>query len=1079
MRKLTITVLLCILCSLNLLSQTTTISGKITDEKGAALEGASILVKGSRQGTVSSATGAFSIHVKDGGKLVISALGYETKEVAASENMVVQMASSVQSLSEVVVTGLGVATSRKKTAISVESVTSDKLPAAPTGSIDQALVGKIPGAQISSIDGTPGAKINILLRGINTIQRGTMPIILVDGVQVGATDINSLDLSNIERVEVIQGAASATIYGAQGANGVIQLFTKKGKQGKINIDFSSSYSDNAYINSGNVHKARLHSFRTDSENNVVDGSGNIIKVEDDGTYAGIAWAYPAGNGNPTAMSNPLNIVNKKYDHNLQYYDHFKQLFKNGYSINNNLNVSGANNKMDFALTLSNNRQESNIRNNGYVDRTNFTANVGTQLFNGFTLRSITQLVYTKNTLHPFYGEGRNNIYNMLNTSPFFDLEHKLADGTYPFSLNAGTISVNGYNPNYDFEYTSGEDNKVDVVQNLQANYKVNKFVELDGKYGINYKKQDIKWIFQNQSGNLNSNSQESWQYQYNSNDNTGEIDNFSYTTTFQNLLLSAYIKTDFQKDFNSRLPITTSTQISYDYRKNMYKQYITYGVGLPSYPIYNLNQTSSQAVVGRLSDGTQGDYVEPFVTYGYLINQKIDFGDFGGISGGFRSDYSSAFGKGSTPFTFPRADGYIRPSSFDFWKNSKIANVLPEVKLRAAYGEAGIQPLPFDRYPTLNTGNIGSSLYFSLPTSQKNPNLQVEVSKEFEAGTDIAINGARNGDWFKNFNFSFTYWTRKGENVIYPVSIAPSTGGSTLQNNSIFLSSHGVQASLNMEVLHTRDLTWNFTTNFGKQTSKIDRINGPDIILTTNAGSTSLVLKAGDKIGQIYGYKAFRSFDQKKQDGTPYIDKADYGKYQLVNGYLVDTATKGVQFTNEAYAFGDPNPKFNASFINSFSYKDYLLFSFQFDWVNGSHLYNQTKEWMYRDGISGDYDNAVTINGQTAAYTAYYRSVYADYFGARNGPARNGTKDYFYEDASFLRLRNISIGLDFAKLFSIKNVRRLQLVLTGRNILTVTKYSGFDPEVSSGTTNSAFDRGIDHSSMPNVRSYQVGLNLGF
>jgi hypothetical protein len=193
----------------------------------------------------------------------------------------------------------------------------------------------------------------------------------------------------------------------------------------------------------------------------------------------------------------------------------------------------------------------------------------------------------------------------------------------------------------------------------------------------------------------------------------------------------------------------------------------------------------------------------------------------------------------------------------------------------------------------------------------------------------------------------------------------------------------------------------------------------------------------------------------------------------------VDTATKGIQFSAETYAFGDPNPKFNASFINAFSYKDFLTFSFQFDWVYGSHLYNQTKEWMYRDGIHGDFSKPITINGTTAAYTAYYGSAYSGSWGSLYGPGNNATKDYFYEDASFLRLRNVSLGFDLAKVMNIKYFKKLQLVFTGRNILTVTKYTGFDPEVSSGAVNSSFDRGVDHSTLPNTKSYMVGLNVGF
>ncbi|WCT10547.1 SusC/RagA family TonB-linked outer membrane protein [Mucilaginibacter jinjuensis] len=1054
-------------------SQTRTVSGTVTaQDDGLPLPGVSVTAKGTRIGTQTSADGKFTISVPAGAtSLVFSFIGYNTVDVPITGGPIhVKLATNNKQLNEVVVTGSGVATSKAKLGISPESISAKNLPPTPSASVDQALVGKIPGAQISSVDGTPGARTNILLRGINTIQRGTSPMILVDGVESGATDISLLDLSNVDHIEVVQGAASSTIYGAQGANGVIQIFTKKGVQGRLQINVSSSVAANSIINSGDVHQAKFNSFKTDANGNFIDGNGNIIKLDEDGTFNGVTWAYAADGNNPTAMSNPLNIDNKPYGTNLKYYDHIQQLFKTAYTTNNTVNISGANDKVDYNFGVSNNHQQSTIRTNGYNDRSNLTANLGFELFKGFTLRSTTQLIYNKSTLNPSFGVGNaGGLFAALNSSPFYDFNQRLPDGTYPNSLNSGTVSVNGSNPFYNTEYSSNSDNRVDILQNIQADYKINHFVTLNAKYGLNHSNREENWIFQNQSGNQNSNDLEAWTYYNNGNDNTGELDKFTYKTTFQNFNGSAIIRTDFQKDFHLNVPITTSTLLQYDYRKTNYSEFFVYGYSLPSYPIYNFQQTSTQQVTR--------DYTEPFVTYGYVVNQKIDFGDFGGVAGGFRSDYSSAFGQGSKPFTFPNVNAYIRPSSFNFWKDGALGKIFPEFKLRGAYGEAGIQPQPFDRYPTITPGNLGSNLAFSLPNQQNNPNINVEVSKETEFGTDFAIKGA-NGNWFSNFNVSATYWKRKGSDIIYNVSVAPSTGASTLKNNAIDISSHGFQASLNMDIYKSKDFNWNMTTNFSKQTSKIDKINGPPIILTSSAGSSSLVLIPGAKIGQLYGYKVITSLDEKNQEGVPYIQPADYGKYEIVNGAVVDKTTKGIQFTNEAYAFGDPNPAFNMSFINSFNYKN-LTFGFQFDWVQGSHLYNQTKEWMYRDGISSDYDKPVTINGTTAAYTAYYRSAYADYFGARNGPARNGTKDYFYEDASFVRLRNVSLGYDFSRIINNKVFRKVQLVFTGRNLLTFTKYTGFDPEISTGTSNSAFDRGVDNSSSPNLKSYQLGLNLGF
>jgi len=411
----------------------------------------------------------------------------------------------------------------------------------------------------------------------------------------------------------------------------------------------------------------------------------------------------------------------------------------------------------------------------------------------------------------------------------------------------------------------------------------------------------------------------------------------------------------------------------------------------------------------------------------------------------------------------------------DFWGGLKSR--IPEFKVRAGYGEAGIQPGAFDRYITLTTRQIGNSLAFYTPSTQSNPDLTVEISKEKELGVDLSFNLLKR-NFLRSGTLSATRWGKRSSDVIYTVDAPPSSGGGGFLTNAYELRSWGTTFALNLNMVQSKQFTWDFTTNFNTQTSKIGSVStGQDIIITSSAGYGNYVLRAGDRIGQLYGLKVFTSVDQTKQNGTPYIAKADQGKYQLVDGHLVDTATKGMMFTNELYAFGDPNPKFNMAFINNFSYKGFTV-SFQFDWIYGSHLYNQTKEWMYRDGIHGDYENKLTVNGQTGAWSNYYISAYSDMWGSING-ARNSVKDYFYEDASFVRLRNLSISYDVLNAVKIKYFKKLQFVVSGRNLLTFTKYTGMDPEVSSGAINSGFDRGVDYFSTPNSRTFQVGLNVGF
>ena len=1076
MRKICLTMAMITLCVISVFAQTVTVTGKVIDEKGASLAGATVLERGTKNGTTTSGDGSFSLKTKKAAVLLVSSIGYETKQVSVTATeLTIQLALDTKTLSEVVVTGTGTATSKRKLGISVESITAEKLPPTPSASIDQALIGKIPGAQISSTSGNPGDPVNIVLRGINTIQGGTLPIIMMDGVEVRSTDLNTLDLSNIDRVEVAQGAASASIYGAQGANGVIQIFTKRGKKGKAAVNYSTSYATNQFLNTGHVHKADLHPYLTDANNNIISPDGTILNYNDVGSIEGISYKY--GGAARYYILDTRNVDNTPYNANLKYYDHFKQVFQTGYTLNNSINISGAADKSDYALSLSNNNTLSSILQNGFVNRTNLTANIGTEVFKGFKLRSVTQVVYTKNTLHPglgaFGGQGSKGdvgkVYGFLNTSPFFDLTRKLADGTYPLYQTADFLSVNAGNPFYQQEYSQSIDNKIDIIQSFNANYVINKFVELDAKYGIDYQNRNVRYTFGNQSQNLNSNYYAPNYIGVYAPDNTGEIDNWQYNTSNQNFLATAYIKTDFESDFHLKIPIQTNTQVGWDYRNNQYKQNSFYGVGLPLVPPFNITSTSSQAV--------SSDYKVPFITYGYFVYQQIEYGEYGGITAGFRSDYSSAFGRGSKAFTFPHFDGHILVNNII--NSDKLTNILPYFKLRAAYGEAGIQPGAFDRYPTLNQQNLGSALTYTFPSTNNNPNLNVEVTKEFETGTDFTFNVNKSGSWFKTIGGSFTYWKRSSIGTIYSISEAPSSGSTGLLTNAIDLSSNGVQFSLTFPVLTTHNFKWDFTTNFGHQTSKIVKIGGgSDIILGTAAGSTSLVLTPGAKIGQIYGYKALTSLDYKNQEGERYIAKEDEGNYTIVDGRVVNKSTYQIQFTNETYPIGDPNPKFNASFINNFTYKDIVSFSFQVDWINGSHLYNQTKEWMYRDGISGDFTKPVTIDGKTGAFTAYHSSPYYNLFGSLHGAGNNATKDFFYEDASFARLRNVSLSLNLDRLFKLPYLKKAQLVLTGRNLLTITKYTGYDPEISSGAVNSSFDRGVDHSTLPNVKSYQVGLNIG-
>jgi TonB-linked SusC/RagA family outer membrane protein len=1046
------------------------VTGKVTDANGSPLNGATIRVKNSKVGTSANADGTFKINAPSNATLIISEVNYETKEVAVNgaSNLNVQLTLDVKSLSEVVVTGTGAATTKKKLAIAVETINAEKLPKSPSASIDQALVGAVPGALIQSINGNPGQGAQILLRGINTLRSGTAPMILLDGIEVKATDLNSLDVSAIERVEIIQGAAAATLYGAQGANGVIQLFSKKGRGGKMNIDISSSISSNSLIQGGDFGKAKFHSLVTNANGDVTGGGGVPLSFDPDYSHyeLNVTWN----------SLDPTNNNNKPYNKNLKYYDHYKMFYQTAHYYNNSISMNGSGTKFDYNISASDSRQESVFKGNGKYSRSNFVSNIGIDLIKNMKLRTLTQLVYTNNTL--LDNSGRTIVYALNNARPFADFEYKSPDGNYG-AYFGDAVGVNHYNPNYMFQYGHPDNNRIDVIQNFDLNYRPFAFLEADVKYGMNYQNDETRYQIDAQDNNLNADYWQYWLEYYSPRysagapsvaSESGEINIQTYKTTFQNFIPSVTLRFDLNKDFHLGLPIKTTTYGAFDYRKNRLNSNVTYGLDAPSFTPFTMSNMNTFRVVT--------DTKTPFITYGYIFDQKIDWGEIAGVGGGFRTDYSSAFGRGSKPFTFPHFNGYVRLSSFNFWSDGKLGDRLTEFKIRGAFGKAGIQPGAFSRYVTLNTPQMGDNVAFSFKTINPNPDLSVEVSRETEIGTDMTIKGFK-GNWFSNFGLTFSYWDKRTDNAIWDADVAPSTGQGGIVDNLFGLKSSGAQAQLNITAYSSKKLNWNFTTNFSKQSSEITFVKDKPVVLISNAGSSGYVLEAGKKIGQLFGYLMLHSVDQANPvTGDPFIPKGEQSKYIVAsNGWVVYNDPTSVNYkqpyvTTGQFSFGDPNPKFNLTFINDLNYDGWINFSMQWDWLHGNHLYNQTKEWMYRDGIHSDYDKAITIGNETGAWTAFYRGVYAQV-------SRNGTKNYFYEDASFWRLRNLSLAVDLAKFVKVSGIRKIQLVFTGRNIITVSDYSGWDPEISSGSTNSAWDRGVDHNSIPNIKSYQFGLNLGF
>jgi TonB-dependent starch-binding outer membrane protein SusC len=1053
MRRPLLTVLVILFAWLQGLAQTTiTVTGKVTDEKGAAIAGATITEKGTRNATTTADDGSFTLRAKLKARLTVSYVGYEPYEVDAREGLRISLNPSSQALSDVVVTGVGVATSKKKVPIDVATVNSKDFAPSATTNVQQQLDGQIAGANIQQTSGTPGAAFLITLRGINDLSNPN-PIILVDGVLV--TNLNNIDPAIVDRVEVVKGPAGGMLYGAKGANGVIQIFTKKGTlNGKPTITFNSKAGIDHILTGKHDILSKLHHYVTDANGNILDQTGNPIAMDATGE-----WSDPQV---PDPTVNPNLQNNLKF--NLPIYDHLKQGYRTAKTFSNSVSVTGGGSIADYAFTASQLNQQDVLSNE--FSRSNISVNLGLHPFKGFTFRTITQgVVGYENLL-------AGDRFNILTAYPFINFGWKDSTGHYPFKTN---ISSNGYNSLSENQWHNVNDQSLEIFQNFDLNYKFLRFFELDVKYGLEYIHLDQDDYWANQNAALQ-------QDVYWGPSRNGAIVNQFDRHFNQDGLYSAFFRTDFQKDFHSRLPIRTTTQITYEYIRQDEEAYYAEGVGLLPYP---------PASIGSASIKTSGiSFIQtppiPYndqtqVTFGALVNQTIEYGNLFGISGGFRSDYGSAFGSAGNAANFPRGTIYFRPS--ELMTNQQ--SWLPDWKVRGAYGAAGIQPGPYDRQITLTTTTLGSGVALSLPSTANNNALLLATNYELEVGTDATFSPG-SGEWAHKFVLSASYWHRTLKNTYQAAVDAPSTGYASRLDNLANISSHGVDLSLDVSVYNGPNVTWDLSTRWGYYRATVTKIaNGQPIV------DGSFAIFQGKPLGLFYVQTLLKSVGQLGPDGkTPIIPVANQGNYVVSStGAVVNTATNMAVYTpaNDLSADGHAYPDFTSSLINRVTLFKKFTVSFQFDWTHGNSIYDVTKQWLYTPvGGSGgqgansvDFDKALTVGTNRGAFVNYYQSLYN--LVLPSSP--------FIENGSFIRLKDVSLTYDFSRyVINSRAIKRLTLTASGRNLLTITKYSGLDPENTgaydaqgdniSGDRLGAF-AGVDYFGTPNLRSYQLSLNVGF
>jgi TonB-linked SusC/RagA family outer membrane protein len=1029
-------------------AQNTNTTGKITDENGAPIVGASVVERGTKNGTLSSNDGTFTLKTKAKASLVISSLGYKSAQVAAGEGLQVKLQSDVNALSEVVVTALGISRDKKAISYSAQTVNAESLASGGKSNLVDDLQGKVSGVQITNTGGQAGGGSTVVIRGYNSLTGNNQPLYVVDGVPIDNTteggtssqynypsanraiDINPDD---IENVTVLKGGAATALYGIQAANGAIIINTKMGKAGKAAIDFS--YSNSA---------AEANKFQATTKQ-WLRGSGGIPT-----TNTSNMWG-------PNAFSNPVfvkayNMMDLVGDGVVKdvtglpipfYPNNFENFYRTGSGMTNkyNLSVSGANEKTSYFTAVSRLDQEGLIKNNTY-QKTDFIVNMSSQLSERLKLG--VKLNYI-NTGGNRYNQGgfTNSLAYYLNTFDILTYHTvNLATGTESY-WNNGQQSpmwmVNNGGEKYDVNR---------LLANMDLSYKVSKEVRLDYKIGMD----------QYSEGRKRFDKTGTWGYS--SNNFTGSINEGRVANMQLNSELILHFDHKFGKDLELR---------SFAGQNIFYKNYDflnDYGNSFVLPNLYDITNTQTQTI---------SHYSYTKQTLGVYGDIQLDYKKFLFVEGTLREDWSSTLPRNNMGFTYPSVSaGYI------FSEHLK-APWLTYGKIRASYAgtsnDAPVNSLQTS-YNNQSPAILGN-VRFSYPTTVGNPTIKPESTTQQEIGLELGL-------FKRKITFEGAYYSKRSfDQIIY----APASGVTGVSSTLINLgetTNKGVDANLSFNnIVDVKGFTWTSAFNFTRNRSMVVKVgeNGNDQVALLYGYNTNTEIDAvkGQPFGSIYGY-AWKRYGKSPSD-------ADY-----LSAPLLLNASGSPQRDAVKTLLGNTSPDFILAWNNAMSYKNFN-FGFTLEWKKGGDVINDYNAMITYSGKSiltdnRYYDPTVAGAPTNVLGTKIYSGVNAAGQVVNDKPTQLTKTWYttvvykvdenYVEDATWLRLRNIYVGYTVPqKILKPMHIKGVDLTFSGRNIWLKTRYTGVDPEVSSGGSGPNATTGMDIASIPATKSWDFSVKFKF
>ena len=1050
-------------------AQSQNVTGNVTDDSGIPLPGANVVIQGTTTGVSTDFDGNFEIQAVEGQILQISFIGYTSQNVTVSnQDFITVSLEPSNELEEVIVTSLGFTVVKDQQGSTSSIVNTQSVLRSGEPTVVNALSGKASGVRISRTNGDPGAGSTIRIRGANTIDGSSQPLIIVDGVPLDNTTsyanssrgggisqgsrLNDINPADIENLQILKGASAAALWGSRAANGVVVITTKKGAKGEAKISFKSSYSFDEVSDRipfqntwGQGRSGVWGSNRAESWGDYIpDRSGGSDTFDTSGAY------FTADNGTIYYPISQKNSTDTFVEEN------WNAVFQTGAVWQNDLKMSGGGENSSYFFSLGYLTQDGIIKESSY-DRTNIRLNYESKLNDFLTLSSKMAYTFTDSNRIQQSSNTAGIMLGLLRTPPDFD--GRDYRGTYTNSSGENFINRHrsyrrpigqNVNPSYN--------NPIWTVKEQMAGTQVNRIIATPQ---LTIKPTNWLQIITRANADVADDKRTYfWPVGSAGSRSVGNYQEDALSTRVLNF--DAIGKANFE--LTSQINLTATAGWSISDRK--YKRVSGF---LSGFLVNSDKQTTS---LNTASEASTFEAVRSFrrSNRGYgIINFDLFDQLFVNFSGALEA--SSTI---SDSFFYPATD-----LAWNFTESMLDSELLSFGKLRASWGKVGVQPSPH-KFETLAEGSFTYSTYsdplnvdlfgggFRLDNNLGNANLEPEIKTEWEIGADLRF---LNDD----LTFSFTYYDNKIEGILLDVDLSPSSGYATQYGNFGEMANQGIELDLGWNIIENQDFSFDASVNWSKNKNEVIDLYGTESIDLSGYSVSSRAI-VGQPLGVLYG-----TGSQMNPDGSFILDE---------NGFP--------QATSSPIVLGDPNPDWRGGIALNLNYKK-LRLNAVLEHSQGGEFSPRTLWVLRRFGTTQETANRLTLTqdltnfrGNTVAAGTTVRGNIEDFGGGPvlldenwyrtgigGGFGDNQLYNFSIYDATFTKLREVSLSyvLDGDGLKTTTGLNSIVFTLSGRNLLNINNVPGIDPEINQVGVGAA--QGIEYFTNPQTKSTFFSIVLNY